>query len=289
VAGRPQDELGQLAKRYSHPRWLVGRWVERFGSEAAERLLAHDNERPPVQLQPVRWDLERLRDALIGRGLEVDQSPARPGLGVRGVVVPELPGFAEGAFVVQDAAQALALEFVAVPEGVLVWDACAAPGGKSAILAARHRVVASDVRAERLPRLVETVRRAGPGAALLRADALAPPFRAGSFDAVLLDVPCSATGTLARHPDGRWRLTSRRLERLAALQCALLDGVEPLVAPGGLLAYMTCSLEREENEDQVNGFLARHPEFRRGADDLFIFPPDRGTDGGYAARLVRAT
>jgi 16S rRNA (cytosine967-C5)-methyltransferase len=283
------DELGQLAKKYSHPRWLVARWVERFGRDATERLMAHDNDRPPVQLQPARWSLEHLRDALHERGLQVDEVPQRPGLGLRGVIVPELPGFAEGAFVVQDSAQALTLSFVEVPPGALVWDACAAPGGKSAVLSGRARVVASDVRAERLPRLVETVRRAGPQARLLRTDALTPPFRAGTFDVVLLDVPCSATGTLARHPDGRWRLTSRRLERLAALQSSLLDAVAPLVAPGGKLAYMTCSLEREENEDQVDRFLERHPGFRRETDDLFIFPPDRGTDGGFAARLVRST
>ena len=289
AAGGGTDELGRLAKRHSHPRWLVARWVERFGSEATERLLAHNNQRPPVQLQAARWPLDRLRAALVELGFEVDESPERPGLGLRGAAVPELPGFAEGAFVVQDAAQALSLAFVAVPDGALVWDPCAAPGGKSAVMAARCRVVASDVRAERLPRLAETVRRAGPDATLLRADALAAPFRDGTFDAVVLDVPCSASGTLARHPDGRWRLNSRRLERLAMLQRALLDAVAPAVAPGGLLAYMTCSLEREENQDQVDGFLARHPEFRRSADDLFVFPPDRGTDGGYAARLVRAT
>jgi 16S rRNA (cytosine967-C5)-methyltransferase len=285
---RPQDELGKLAKQYSHPRWLVGRWVERFGAEPTERLLVHNNQRPPVQLQAARWPIERLREALVEHGLALDESPERPGLGLRGVIVPELPGFTEGAFVVQDAAQALALAFVAVPEGATVWDACAAPGGKSAILAGRCRVIASDVRAERLPRLAETVRRAGPGALLLRADALAPPFREGTFEVGVLDAPCSATGTLARHPDGRWRLNSRRLERLVALQRALLDGVAPAVAPGGMLAYMTCSLEREENQDQVDGFLERHPEFHRSVDDLFLFPPDRGTDGGYAARLVRS-
>jgi 16S rRNA (cytosine967-C5)-methyltransferase len=286
-SAQPSDELGQLAKRHSHPRWLVARWIERFGREATERLLAHNNQRPPVQLQPVRWSLEQLREALKERGLEAEESPERPGIGLRGVSVPELPGFAEGGFVVQDAAQALTLSFIAVPDGATVWDACAAPGGKSALLSRRCRVVASDVRAERLPRLAETVRRAGQGALLLRADALAPPFGAEIFEAVVLDAPCSATGTLARHPDGRWRLNSRRLERLAALQQALLEGVAPQVAPGGLLAYMTCSLEREENENQVDAFLERHAEFRRDADDLFIFPPDRGTDGGYAARLAR--
>ena len=285
---RPLDDLGRLGKEFSHPRWLVARWVERFGLDDTRRLLAHDNHRPPVQLQPARWSLDRLREALVQRGLEIDEAAERPGLGLRGVTVPDLPGFAEGGFVVQDAAQALALAFVAIPDGALVWDACAAPGGKSAVLASRCHVVASDVRAERLPRLVETVRRAGPDAILVRADALAAPFRAATFDVVVLDAPCSATGNLARHPDGRWRITARRIERLAALQRALLDAVAPAVKPGGLLAYLTCSLEREENQDQVDAFLERHPAFRREREDLRLFPPDRGTDGGYAARLVRS-
>jgi 16S rRNA (cytosine967-C5)-methyltransferase len=120
------------------------------------------------------------------------------------------------------------------------------------------------------------------------ADALAAPLRANAMDVVLLDVPCSATGTIAKHPDAKWRITSGRIERLAALQAALLDAVAPVVRPEGLLAYMTCSLEPEENEGQLDRFLERHPVFHLDGAPLFLFPPDRGTDGAFAARLVRA-
>jgi 16S rRNA (cytosine967-C5)-methyltransferase len=206
---------------------------------------------------------------------------------VRGVRVERLPGFEEGGFVVQDAAQVLGLAHAEIADGALVWDACAAPGGKTASLARRCRVIASDVRRERLARLRGTLRRVAADARVLYADATRPPFGPDRFDAVLLDVPCTATGALAKHPDARWHLSPSRLERLLALQAALLDGVAPTVRPGGLLVYMTCSLEPEENALQMERFLAGHPAFRRDRDDLELFPPDRGTDGGYTARLVR--
>jgi 16S rRNA (cytosine967-C5)-methyltransferase len=203
------------------------------------------------------------------------------------VRVHELPGYADGAFVVQDPAQALALEHAAVPAGSLVWDACAAPGGKAARLASTCRVLACDPRRVRLPRLVDTVRRAAPEVWVACADALAAPVRPERFDAVLLDAPCSATGTIAKHPDARWRLSARRIQRLVALQAGLLDAAATAVRPGGMLAYLTCSLEQEENVEQVEAFLGRHPAFRRTKDDLVLFPPDRGTDGAFAARLER--
>jgi 16S rRNA (cytosine967-C5)-methyltransferase len=145
--------------------------------------------------------------------------------------------------------------------------------------------LACDPRRVRLPRLIDTIRRAAPGVWVACADALAAPVRPASFDVVVLDAPCSATGTIAKHPDARWRLSARRIERLVALQAALLDAAATAVRPGGLLAYLTCSLEQEENAEQVEAFLARHPTFRRTKDDLVLFPPDRGTDGAYAARL----
>ncbi len=121
----------------------------------------------------------------------------------------------------------------------------------------------------------------------MTADARYPPVSADHVDAILVDTPCSATGTFLRHPDARWRLTPARLARLVALQVGILDGVVDAVRPGGLLVYLTCSLEPEENDEQVSSFVERHPDFRREGDDLFIFPPDAGTDGGYGARLRR--
>lgn len=277
-----------LAERYSHPGWLVARWVTRFGLERTEALLQHNNLRSPVWLQPARWTAERLREAFHTAGISFTETAGLPGVAVHGVRVHDLPGYAEGAFVVQDPAQALALEHVAVPPGGLVWDACAAPGGKAARLVGQNRVFASDPRRTRLPRLIDTVRRAAPGVAVACADALAAPVRPDSFDVVLLDVPCSATGTIAKHPDARWRLSVRRIQRLALLQAQLLDAAAAAVRPGGVLAYLTCSLEQEENGEQIRAFLERHPGFRRSTDDLVLFPPDRGTDGGFAARMERA-
>jgi 16S rRNA (cytosine967-C5)-methyltransferase len=277
-----------LARRYSHPAWLVTRWVARFGAERTEALLVHNAARSAVHLQPARWPIERLREAFEAAAIPFTEVEGLPGVAVRGVRVHDLPGYAEGAFVVQDPAQALALEHIALPEGVMIWDACAAPGGKAARLAARGPVLASDPRRARLPRLVDTVRRAAPDVWIVCADALAAPLRAATLDAVLLDVPCSATGTIAKHPDARWHLSAKRIERLAQLQATLLDAVATVVRPGGVLAYLTCSLEQEENDGQVDAFLARHGDYRRSRDDLFLFPADRGTDGAFAARLERA-
>jgi 16S rRNA (cytosine967-C5)-methyltransferase len=159
--------------------------------------------------------------------------------------------------------------------------------------------MAGDVSLARAWRLVQNVERAGSGREYtVVADARHPPVR--PVDLVLLDAPCLGTGTFARHPDARWRITPEALATLEHLQADLLEGTASAVAPGGLLVYSTCSLEREENQAQVDRFLARHPEFRRepgdtvpalllsAQGDLMILPQDHGTDGAYAARLRRS-
>ncbi len=276
-----------LAKRYSHPEWLVDRWLSRYGPERTAALLRHNNTRPRLVLRPAGWGLAELRDALAAREVPFEEAPFGAGLAVAPAKVRKLPGYDDGAFLVQDPAQARLLDFAAIPDGALVWDVCAAPGGKAAVLGLRCRVVASELRRDRLGRLRETVTRVAPGVSLVLADARRPPLAEGSAEVVLVDAPCTATGTIARHPDARWRLSLRRIVRLAGRQADILDGVAPILGEGGLLVYLTCSLEPEENEEQVDRFLARHPEYEREGDDLFIFPPDAGTDGGYAARLRR--
>ncbi|GBD31545.1 Ribosomal RNA small subunit methyltransferase B [bacterium HR33] len=276
-----------LAARYSHPDWLVKRWTERFGSEATERLLRHNNQPPPLVIQPLNWTRDQLEEALSRRGIAWAEAKGGYGLVVKGVKPREIPGYEEGAFLVQGPAQARFVREAAIPAGWSVWDACAAPGGKAALLSLAHRVLASDSKRRRLRRMMETFQRARSRAVVFIADARMPPLREQSIDAVWLDVPCSATGTLARHPDARWRLSLRRIVRLAELQGELLDGAAPVVRPGGLLVYSTCSLEPEENEDRVNQFLAAHPDFRRDRGDLFLFPPDTESDGGYLAILRR--
>jgi len=238
-------------------------------------------------VQPVRSTLEALGEALSEAGVPHGPAAFEAGFVVESGRVQELPGYREGAFVVQDPAQTRLLQFAAIPDGARVWDACSAPGGKAAVLAGRCKVVASELRRDRLERLGDTLRRTAADVPVVLADAARPPLRPGAADVVLVDAPCSATGTMARHPDARWRLSADRIEQAARWQAAILDGVAPVVGPRALLLYMTCSLEPEENELQVAGFLERHPEFDREGDDLSIFPPDEGTDGGYAARLRR--
>ena len=293
--------------RASHPAWLARRWTSHFGTADAERLMAWNDTKPPVTLQAVRWDHDLLGRRLREAGVGVTDAPFGAGLrltltpGTRRLTVRELPGFAEGAFIVQDPAHALVCRYAAIPPGTVVYDACAAPGGKAVTLEhAAVRVVAGEVRRERVPRLVETARRAGVAIRVAVADLLAAPFRSGEYAAVLVDAPCTATGTMARHPDARWRLTPRSLTRAVERQRALLAAAAELVRPGGLLIYATCSLEREENGDVVTEFLARHPDFSRapvaGAvpdallttdGDFQSLPQRHAMDGAYAARLAR--
>jgi 16S rRNA (cytosine967-C5)-methyltransferase len=290
----------------SHPGWLVARWRARFGDAETARLLAWNDARPSLWLQPARWDGVRLTRALHEAGLGVEEAPFGAGFRVTTThpasrIPPpaQLPGFSDGGWLVQDPAHALVCRFAAIPPGSLVYDACAAPGGKAVTLEALGaRVVAGDARRHRLPRLAETVRRAGVAIRCVAADLEAAPFAA--FDAVLVDAPCSATGTMGRHPDARWRLAPDLFPRAAARQARLLDAAAPLVRPGGLLIYATCSLEPEENTAVVEDFLSGHPEFARApvpggapaelltaAGDFQSLPQRHGVDGAYAARLGR--
>ena len=292
----------------SHPQWLLARWRRQFGDGETARLVEWNDTRPTLTLQAARDALEHLRGRLKGAGFGVRVAPFGAGVQVftdgtapRSVLPRHLPGYVDGAFIVQDPAHALLCRYAAIPSGTVVYDACAAPGGKAVALERSGvRVVAGEARRERAGRLIETTRRAGVAIRSAVADLLSAPFRAGTFAAVLVDAPCTATGTLARHPDARWRLTPRRIERASERQAALLEAAAGLVRPGGLLVYATCSLEPEENDDVVTTFLARHPEFTRGpatgavpADllrptgDFQTLPQRHSVDGAYAARLVR--
>jgi 16S rRNA (cytosine967-C5)-methyltransferase len=292
----------------THPDWLVARWNDCFGSDETKRLLEWNDARSGLILQPARWDratlLERLRDSGIG----AEDAPFGAGIGIypiansRYPIAKDLPGYTEGAFIVQDPAHALVARFAAIPRGEFVYDACAAPGGKAVALEALGaRILAGDARHERLGRLADTTRRAGVAIHCIAANLEAAPIRPASIDAVLVDAPCSATGTMRRHPDARWRLHPAVFARSAQRQARLLAAAAPLIRPGGLLVYATCSLESEENEHVVESFLTQHPEFARAprgasllpsalltdAGDFQSLPQRHGIDGAYAARLVR--
>lgn len=282
------ENSSDLADTHSHPVWLVERWVHNFGFDRTKALLEHNNRRPPLMIQPVRWTSKKLEAQLSTNEVRWKTAPFGGGFVVEGVTVRDLPGYDEGAFVVQDAAQARLLEHVAIANGLLVWDACASPGGKAAILSGRGPMVVSDLRRDRIDRLRDTLDRVQSPASVFVGDARFPPLAKEKIDVTLVDAPCTATGTLRRHPDGRWRLTERGLESTVRRQAELLEGASAAVRPGALLVYLTCSLEPEENEEQVDRFLDNNADFERDGVDLFLFPPDFGTDGGFAARLRRS-
>ncbi len=278
-----------LADEYSHPIWLVDRWLRNFGREKTLQLLEHNNRRPNLVIQPVRWSAAELRGELERHNIPWSQGCFGKGIVVTGVKPKNLPGFHEGAFVVQDPAQGRLLEHASIPEGALVWDVCASPGGKAAILGLRGPLVATDIQAERIARLRDNLKRIASSAWVVRADAIHPPFAASRIDVTLVDAPCSATGSLQRHPDGRWRLSEQAVKAAARYQATILDGVSRAVRLGGLLVYLTCSLEPEENHELIDQFIARNRGFCREGDDLFIFPPGCGTDGGFVARMRRVS
>jgi len=293
----------------THPDWLVARWTARFGAHETRALLAWNDRRPTLTLQPAQWPLDRLRAALHEHGISTTDAPYDAGLLLTRAPCSvlraprDLPGFTAGAFIVQDPAHALVVRYAAIPRGDLVYDACAAPGGKSiALEASGARVLAGDARHDRLGRLADTTRRAGVAIRSVAANLEAAPVRDAELAAVLVDAPCSATGTMRRHPDARARLHPAVFAQLAERQQRLLTAAAPLVRPGGLLVYATCSLEPEENEQVVESFLKRHPEFSRAssrdavpvdlltpAGDFQSLPQRHGIDGAYAARLARRT
>lgn len=281
----------------SHPAWLVERWTARFGRDDTTRLLEWNNSRPALVVQPSRGTIDDLHRRFDEAGVRTFPAPYAAGLVAETSRPDLLPGFAEGDFFVQDPAQALVARFVGARGTDTVFDACAAPGGKAMAIARQARfVVAGDLSRRRLHRMEENLARVrAKNVALIVADAAAPPIR--PVDRILLDAPCLGTGTFARHPDARLRVAPAALARLVAEQARLLDALAERVPAGGVLCYATCSLEPEENTLQVEGFLRRHPAFRREAvegdfprnafGDLESLPHRDGMDGAYAARLVR--
>jgi len=302
--------LAELARdpegRWAHPAWLVAE-LEAAWPHDWTHILEANNARAPMTL---RVNARRsTREAYLQRlerlGLGAHAAPHTE----HGVVLHEpreagaLPGFAEGLVSVQDGAGQLAAALLDAPPGSHVLDACAAPGGKAAHLLERApgpaRVVCLDRDAERLGRLRQSLRRLGLDADAIATDATRPGdwWDGGAFDRILLDVPCTATGVIRRHPDIRLHRRPADVESLAAQQQRLLDAVWPLLARSGRLLYATCSVLPRENERQVEGFLGRHEDARvRRISAAWgrplrcgrqILPGEDGMDGFYYALLEK--
>lgn len=284
------DPVRRLAIESSHPDELVARWWNRLGEESTRGIVAANNGERALHLLAFRdrGGREALARRLLAEGVETRPSPLSPcGLVVTAGAPLAGEAYRDGDFYVQDeASQAAALVPPPRP-GERVLDAAAAPGGKGlAIVAAEPeaRVVFADRSPARLGRLRQNLRRLRRGAPLVAADAQLPPWRV-AFDRVVLDAPCTGTGTLRRHPELRWRFRETELAKLASASSRRLGALAPAVVPGGLLILVTCSIEREENEDVAERFLAAHAGFRRERELWRILP--LGGHDGFSVSVFR--
>jgi 16S rRNA (cytosine967-C5)-methyltransferase len=263
--------LAYLSVTLSHPRWLVERWLDRFGFDATEQWLLFNNIPAPLTLRVNRLQLtaEVVHTRLVGLGVKVTPGRFAPDalLVEKGNHVGDLEGM-PGDYIIQDEASQLIALLAGPNPGARVLDTCASPGGKTTAIAATMpaggMLVACDVRERRMQLLRRTIEAAGAvRVRLVQADLLAPlPFRI-LFDTVFVDAPCSGLGILRRDPDIRWRRLATDLPAFAAAQRRMLTLASKAVAPGGRLIYATCSSEPEENEDIVSWFLDHSPQFRR--------------------------
>lgn len=248
--------LATLDPEIDTQEWMRGRWRAAYGDEGLRAIcLAHRVE-PALDLT-AKGNPQALAEML--QGLLLPTGSVRvTGKGA----VAQLPGYDDGDWWVQDAAAAIPAGLLGDIKGKRVADLCAAPGGKTLQLAnAGAQVTAVDRSSSRLKRLRQNLARTGLAADVVTADAVT--WEAEPFDAILLDAPCSATGTIRRHPDILWQKTLEDLEQVTKLQSRLLDNAARLVKPGGMIVYSTCSLEPEEGEEQIEALLSRNSELER--------------------------
>jgi len=296
----------KLAIETSHPLWLIERWTSAFGFAETESLARANNELAPVAFRFTqrRKDAKQIIGELESKGAQV--SPSKIALDAwrvagAGGAVRELTR--DGLIYLQDEASQLVAHLLGAQPGDRVLDVCAAPGSKTthlAALAPEALIIAGDLHAHRLRTLSELARQQGTdNIAPLACDATQRlPFAQASFDRVLVDAPCSGTGTLRRNPEIRWRLKAADIAELSEKQISILNNAAAMVRPGGRLIYSTCALEPEEDEMVVERFAREHDEFAQvdlaAANDLQTetgairtWPHRHGTDGFFVAAFER--
>lgn len=299
----------ELALSSFHPQWLVKRWVKTLGYDAAAAICAFDNEDAMLSLRTNT--LKTTREALLTR-LQAEGADVTPSVWApEGILctshgaLDTMVSLAEGLFQVQDESSMQVAHVVDPQPGEFVIDCCSAPGGKTTHLAAlmqnQGRIVAGDIYEHKLERIDENARRLGIriiDTELLDARDVGRRF-AGQADRVLVDAPCSGLGVLRRKPDARWKKNEEDIKKLPQLQLDILASAAEAVKPCGVLVYSTCTIDRAENEDVVEAFLATHEAFALTETGAFLptkprkermvqlYPHVDGTDGFFIARMER--
>lgn len=313
----PQDltEAERISIQFSHPLWLVERWIAEYGADAAEAICAANNEPPAVSLRvnTTMISREALLKQMIEQGLQATASEISPyGIVVKGGGnLAYSSWYQDGYISVQDESSMLVAEAVAPEPGMRVLDCCAAPGGKTTHMAELMKdeghIYANDVHPHKAKLISDQALRLGLESvvtgsqdALDLEDSLEPR----SFDRILLDAPCSGLGVIRRKPDLKWRKQPEDITSIATLQSQLLQSASKLLKPGGILVYSTCTTEQSENREVVSEFLKRNPDFVSVTFDspvwnrlegtalaegegIQILPQHYGSDGFYISRLQR--
>ncbi len=304
------DTAERLAVAYSHPTWLVRKWLTRWGQLKTTEILRHNNERPTFGVRPnaIHSDADSFGARAAEAGFESSPSKWVDGMVTAQSVQPLVRSglLNDGLCSVQDEAAALVVHLINLQPGETLFDLCAAPGGKTCYAAERSgnkaTIVASDVSRNRTRLVERSAKRLGLSSVETMEASVSDRAKSRQeADAVLLDVPCSGTGVLAKRADMRWHRTPQELDEVRVLQIQMLKDAAKLVKPGGRLIYSTCSLEAEENERQVTRFLKKNPDFElrsaagRVPDSMVTregyytaLPHEHGTDGAFAAVLVRS-
>ena len=283
------------AVRYSHPELLIRRWTAAHGEEKTTGLLKWNNSRPPVtiRIRHNKADIEEMATAIAAQDIDVTRNGIMPDDCLdlrRGVKVPAMPGFGSGSFMVQDAATLMPVKLLNAKPGEAILDACAAPGGKTIHIAdmmkGEGKLIAADLSKRRLAAVNDNITRtAVTNVKTVKIDATDPAtFPNISFDAVLVDAPCTNTGVLRRRPEAKWRFSKDALLKANSTQRALLDACSKAVRPGGRLVYSVCSIEPEEGEVMIEKWLNSNKGFSL-VDSEYLFPTK--SDGGYAAVLEK--
>ncbi len=304
------DKTERLSIEFSHPDWLIHRWNEQYGTGKTKKLLKWNNSKPT---NFIRWNSLAVPQKAFESDIAslTETSPQGTGFEKRyyrvhdHIMPADISAFKAGACTVQSPSSGWPVAMLDCKSGDIVLDVASAPGGKTTLIAELigkdGLVVACDTNAKRMNMVQENATR------LKVADRIIPILMDGAhvaitkfFDAILLDAPCSGTGVIQRHPDSRWIRKEQDIATVVKIQAAMLESSATLVKKGGVLVYSTCSLEREENQAQVENFLKNHPEFElQNASDyadrkfvdvngyLVITPHDHNLDGMFAARMVR--
>ncbi len=287
---KPADYLGAA---FSLPRWLVADWLKEFGIGQTRQVCLASNRRPSIYLRPNRLitSSQELLEKLRSENVEAEIVPDMDMLILKSPqAVTELPGFVEGLFTVQDITASQAVWLLKPQPSWVILDLCAAPGVKTTQLAeaagGSAKIIATDIDYERLKKVKENVTRLGIKSVTIVE--YEKPFHNFEFDAVLLDVPCSNTGVLARRIEARYRIRPMTIEELAKTQRDLLDKAATSIKPGGKICYSTCSIQQAENSRVVGEFLQKNIDFVLESEQL-ILPTSSGfdRDGGYIGIIIK--